>query len=78
MNRRGDLVDEDVDVDLPGKEALGDEAEDDIGAFAMEVVSPFSSRSILEPLRNSEAVEEDEDADVDAIDEFRDAASCSD
>lgn len=55
--------------DLPGEGGFGGEAEEDVGAFAVEVAAPGADAGVLEGHVEGEAVEEEEEGDVDGEDE---------
>lgn len=60
-----------VAVDLPGQCALGGEAQNEICALAIQIRRPLADFFVLQVLVQAEEVEEDKDADEDAIDELR-------
>ncbi len=55
--------------DLPGEHGLRREAEDEIRLFAEGVVAPATDPSVLQPLIQPEAEEEDQFGDDDSVDE---------
>ena len=46
--------------DLPGKSALRNKAEYEVHLFAVEIIGELSLTSVLQPLIESEAVEQEE------------------
>src|SRR5680860_1605942 len=64
-------ADESIGEDLPRKSALRGQAQPDVDTLSEEIVTPPTLPAILKPLVECEAVEEDEDAHEDRVDEVR-------
>ena len=62
---------EHVREDLPGQQALGDEAQPEVPALAVAVVAPAPDPLVLQGLVHREAVEQNEERDEDRVDEGR-------
>ncbi len=64
---------------LPGKSRLRYQTQSDVGALALKITLPLSYLLVLQPLINSEGVEEHKERDDDSDDKpgRRDIASCS-
>lgn len=58
--------------DLPSEGALRNKAENEVHLFAIEVVGELSFASVLQPLIESEAVEQEEQRNHDEVHEGRD------
>ena len=54
--------------DLPGESRLGHEAQDHVAALTAQVVAPLADLLVLQPLHQSESVEEDKERDEDPDD----------
>ena len=72
-----DLCRQCVAVDLPGQSTLCGEAQNEICALAVHVRRPLAHFFVLQILIQAEEVEEDKDADEDAIHKLRHVISRS-